>query len=207
MNTMNFHRSSLLRLLLPTIRVFSQMETAPSVSISTINIYIYIYTHVDSQKAANKYRRVNARSRVCVHVSPLSFSLSLFTVLAKYGRSGGGGSSLSVATRGKQSKRPSVESGQPVCPPAVERERERDLHLFQVSLRSFSLSLSLSLLQPLPHLYTSIRLVSNRAATNCTEGVPTLYLSFADAARYEWNQKSGRSFTYDQPSLSLSLSL
>lgn len=74
---MNFHRSSLLRLLLPTIRVFSQMETAPSVSISTINIYIYIHTRRFAQKAANKYRRVNARSRVCVHVSPLSFSLSL----------------------------------------------------------------------------------------------------------------------------------
>lgn len=85
------------------------------------------------------------------------------------------------------------------------RERERDLHLFQVSLRSFSLFRFLSLLlQPLPHLYASIRLVSNSAATNCTEGVPTLYLSFADAARYEWNQKSGT--FHLRPALSLFLS-
>lgn len=150
---MNFHRSSLLRLLLPTIRVFSQMETAPSVSISTINIYIYIYTHVDSQKAANKYRRVNARSRVCVHVSPLSFSLSLFTVLAKYGRSGGGGSSLSVATRGKQSKRPSVESGQPVCPPAVERERERPALVPSLATFLLSFAFSLSSATSAPPIY------------------------------------------------------
>ena len=117
------------------------------------SIYIYIHTHRFAQKAANKYRRVNARSRVCVHVSPLSFSLSLFTVLAKYGRSGGGGSSLSVATRGKQSKRPSVESGQPVCPPAVERERERPALVPSLATFLLSFAFSLSSATSAPPIY------------------------------------------------------
>lgn len=87
------------------------------------------------------------------------------------------------------------------------RERERETCTCSksryVPSLSFAFSLSL-LLQPLPHLYASIRLVSNSAATNCTEGVPTLYLSFADAARYEWNQKSGT--FHLRPALSLFLS-
>ena len=87
------------------------------------------------------------------------------------------------------------------------RERERETCTCSksryVPSLSFAFSLSL-LLQPLPHLYASIRLVSNSAATNCTEGVPTLYLSFADAARYEWNQKSGT--FHLRPALSLLLS-
>lgn len=125
-----------------SIRVLSQMEAAPSISISGQPIYIYIHTHVSSHKRQPISIGAWTLVHACACTCHLSLSLSLFTLLTKYGRSGGG-SSLSVATRGKQSKRPSVESGQPVCPPAVERER--DLHLFQVSLRSFSLFRFLSL--------------------------------------------------------------
>ena len=92
---------------------------------------------------------------MCVHVSsPSSFFPLLVGRLVVGARSLSMASpkwrsSLSVATRGKQSKRPSVESGQPVCccPPAAGAEIRR-LALVPrrtvPSLSSLSFSLSVS---------------------------------------------------------------
>lgn len=135
----------------------------------------------------------NTRWRARVHVSPhVSYSrpiLSVWSVpsisprsltrpslLRSYsfpllgttvGRRSARRSRLPLATRGKQSKRPSVESGQPVCPPAAAETRPAlVLHM------SLFLSSSLSFLV-CPSFFVAPLYVSFLRGANCIEGVLT----------------------------------
>lgn len=188
-----------------SIRVLSQMEAAPSISISGQPIYIYIYTHVSSHKRQPISIGAWTLVHACACTCHLSLSLSLFTLLTKYGRSGGG-SSLSVATRGKQSKRPSVESGQPVCPPAVERERETctcSKSRYVPSL-SFAFSLSLSFCNLCPtYMHPSVSFQTAPLPTAPRVSRPFTYRS--PMQRGMNGTRRVERFTYDQLFLSFSL--
>lgn len=195
-------------LLLPTNRFACFLKWKPhQVYPSLDNQYIYIHTHVSSHKRQPISIGAWTLVHACACTCHLSLSLSLFTLLTKYGRSGGG-SSLSVATRGKQSKRPSVESGQPVCPPAVERERERERPALVPSLATFLLSLSLSLSLSFCNLCPTYMHPSVSFQTAPLPTAPRVSRPFTYRSPMQRGMNGTRRverFTYDQLFLSFSL--